>query len=207
MIKTYTTCSFEKEVDWNAVPTGKIDIFQWESEPPYRPDTSFQMCFVKEKGISLRMKTDETNLRTVCTGRDGNVWEDSCMEFFIMPFSHRSEYLNFEMTANGAYLSAFGKGRENRIFQKELTSKEPSVKAEIFPSGWSLELFVPCELIEDLFGEPFAAGSGEYRGNFFKCGDKTEIPHYGSFSPMGELPPGFHNPELFAKIIVKGKAI
>lgn len=203
MIKTYQTFTFENKPDWGEVPFGKIDFYQWESEKPYRPHCSFQLCFVKKKGIFLRMQTDETNIRAVCKGRDENCWEDSCMEFFFKPFSHRSEYLNFEMTAGSAYLSAMGSGRENRIFLKELTKKEPTVKAEISNDGWSVELFVPCELIDEAFGEHFHASKGEYRGNFFKCGDKTATPHFGSFSPMGENPPGFHNPSLFAKILVK----
>ncbi len=202
MIKTYRTFTFENEPDWNKVACGQVDFYQWETEKQYRPKCSFQLCFVKEKGIFLKMRTDETNIRAVCKGRDENCWEDSCMEFFFKPFSHRDEYLNFEMTAGGAYLCAAGKSRDNRIFLKELTKKEPTVLAEINHGGWSVELFVPCKLIDEVFGEHFSASAGNYRGNFFKCGDKTESPHFGSFSPMGELPPGFHNPGLFAKIVV-----
>ena len=40
----------------------------------------------------------------------------------------------------------------------------------------------------------------EFYANLYKCGDFTERPHYGSFAPMSTLPPGFHNPQLFAKI-------
>ena len=207
MIKTYQTFTFENEPDWNEVASDSVDFYHWESENPYRPLCSFQMCFVKKKGIFLRMRTDETKIRAVCKGRDENCWEDSCMEFFFRPFSHRSEYLNFEMTAGGAYLCAMGSSRDNRIFLKELTKKEPTVRAEIGCDGWSVELFVPCELIDEAFCEDFCASAGDYRGNFFKCGDKTESPHFGSFSPMGENPPGFHNPDLFANILVEERTV
>ncbi|MGN0468769.1 MAG: carbohydrate-binding family 9-like protein [Acutalibacteraceae bacterium] len=207
MIKTYETLCFEDKPQWDKVSQGKIDVFQWESENPYRPETVFKMCFVKNKGVFVKMKTDETNIRSVCSGRDENCWEDSCMEFFFKPFSDADEYMNFEMTAKSAYLSAFGASRDGRVFLKELTDEAPSVHAEIKQDGWSLELFLPCCLIESVYKKEFCACAGEYRANFFKCGDKTETPHFGSFSPMGSLPPGFHNPELFAKIIVKEVSI
>ena len=201
-MKTYETYSFGDEIFIGAVPRGKVDCFNWEEESFSRPETDFQMFFKKNKGIFVNMKTNEKNLRITCEGRDGNCWEDSCMEFFFQPFSKEDGYINFEITPKGAYLSAFGVSRENRVFLKELTDIVPEVNCKITDEGWELSLFIPCSLIEDVFKKEFTAKEGTYKGNFFKCGDKTEKPHYGSFSPMGELPPGFHNPELFADIIV-----
>ncbi len=205
MIKTYKTLCFKDKPCREDIPLGRLDCFQWEGENPYRPETLFKMCFVKEKGIFVEMKTNEKNLRSVCSKRDEPVYEDSCMEFFFKPFKGRQEYLNFEINPDGAYLSQFGKGRDDRVFIKELTDEKPVISTEKGSDGWKLRLFVPCALIESLYGERFEADEGEYRGNFYKCGDKTEKPHYGSFSPMSSLPPGFHNPERFAKIIVSSK--
>ena len=201
-MKTYNTYSFGDEIIAEAVPTGRVDFFNWESENPHRPETSFQMFFKKNKGIFVNMKTDEKKLRTECEGRDGNCWEDSCMEFFLLPFSEKDGYINFEITPKGAYLSAFGVSRENRVFLKELTDIAPEVSCRITDGGWELSLFIPCSLIEDVFKKRFTADECTCKGNFFKCGDKTEKPHYGSFSPMGELPPGFHNPSLFATFVI-----
>lgn len=203
MTEEYLTQCFEEEPQWEKVPTGKLEFWNWETDNPYRPETSFQMCFVKNSGVYLKMKTSETELRTVCKKRDENCWEDSCMEFFFAPFELSDGYINFEMTPSGAFLSAFGKGRENRVFLKSITSISPSLLAKTDSYGWALELFVPCALIEDVFKREFTASPGNCFGNFFKCGDLTKRPHYGSFSPMGQLPPGFHNPELFVKITVK----
>lgn len=201
-MKTYNTYSFGDGIITEAVPTENIAYFNWEGENPYRPETSFQMFFKKNKGIFVNMKTDEKPLRCECEGRDSNCWEDSCMEFFFLPFSEKDGYINFEITPKGAYLSAFGASRENRIFLKEITDVAPEISCKITDEGWELSLFIPCSLIEDVFKKEFTAEEGTYKGNFYKCGDKTEKPHYGSFSPMGELPPGFHNPSLFATFIV-----
>lgn len=203
-MKTYNTLCFKNTYDFNAVTAGKVDFFNWENaSSSYRPQTEFKLCFVENDGIYVKMKTDEKNLRITCKGRDENCWEDSCMEFFFMPFSLEDGYINFEINPAGAYLSAYGKDRNNRIFLKDITDISPNIECQITDSGWQLNLFIPCKLIEEVFKKDFAASSGTYKGNFFKCGDKTQKPHYGSFSPMGTLPPGFHNPPLFANISVK----
>lgn len=199
-MKTYKTYSFSEKTLWSEVPESEIEFYQWNSEASYK--TCFKMCTVKGKGIFLKMRTDEKNLRAVCTERDEPIWEDSCMEFFIKPFSFREEYLNFEMNPNGAYLCEFGKGKSDRVFVKTLTDKTPTVITSKNSAGWELDLFVPCELINEVYGEKFTAEQCDMKGNFYKCGDKTEKVHYGSFAKMTTLPPGFHNPKCFANIIV-----
>ncbi len=203
MKKNYETFCFEKEPDWKRVPVGRIDCFQWEDKKAYRPESTFQMCFVKNEGIFVRMQSNETELRAVCTKRDENVWEDSCLEFFFSP-CESAGYLNTEMNPNGAFLTQTGKDRYNRRFLKELTLLSPLVHAGRGKNGWGVELFIPCGVFEEAFGVRFDAAPGVYSGNFYKCGDKTEKPHYGSFSPMRkELTLGFHDPEYFATITVK----
>ncbi len=200
MKKIYTTYAFENQPPWDKVPEGKLDFSNWDSNVHY--DTRFKMCFVNGKGISLRMNTNETDIRAVNSKRDENIWEDSCMEFFICPFAHREEYLNFEMNSKGAWLCQYGKGRNDRIFLKALTDREIDISTKVSSSGWSLEAFIPCELISEAFGEEFVADKADLKGNFYKCGDLTEKPHYDSFNKMTTLPPGFHNPDCFAEFII-----
>lgn len=197
-MKQYNTYSFIDKINWQAVPEEKLQNFLWDSATEY--NVYFQMCFLKDKGIYLRMRCDETELRAVNKERDGRVWEDSCMEMFLCPLEHRKEYVNFEINSDGVYLSQYGKVRENRIFIKELTSIEANVAIKITPEGWSLELFVPCELISEVYGEEFTADKCSIRGNFTKCGDLTKYTHYGSFSELSTLDLGFHNPVCFATI-------
>lgn len=203
MKRTYETFCFESEPDWQKVPVGKIDCFQWENKEGYRPESSFQMCFVKKQGIFVKMFSNETRLRALCTKRDEPVWEDSCLEFFFSP-GEDAGYLNTEMNPNGAFLAQVGKDRYNRRFLKEVTLLSPLVHAREKEAGWEIELFIPCGVFSEGLKTGFEALPGNYSGNFYKCGDKTERPHYGSFSPMRkELTLGFHDPEYFATITVK----
>ncbi len=208
MKKTYETFCFESSPQWEKVPEGRIDCFNWEKDAlPFRPQSTFKMCFVKDRGIFVKMHSDEKELRITCTGRDGKVWEDSCLEFFFSPESEKG-YLNTEMNPLGAYLTQVGKERENRRFLSSVTPLSPTVCGHRSGEGWGVELFIPCKLIEDAFGISFAAQPGVYSGNFYKCGDKTARPHFASFSPMREkLTLGFHDPEFFATIIVKEDVI
>ena len=201
MNKEYTTYAFERAPSWDEVPEGMLEFSNWDSKIHY--ETSFKMCFVKDRGIYLRMRTNETDIRAVNSRRDENIWEDSCMEFFICPFSHREEYLNFEMNPKGAWLCQFGRTRENRAFLKSLTDREISLDTRVTSDGWSLEAFIPCELISEAFGEEFIAQECSLKGNFYKCGDLTVKPHYDSFAKMTTLPPGFHNPECFGQLIIR----
>ena len=199
-MKQYNTYVFENEIGWQDVPEEKLGYFLWDSAAEY--NVYFKMCFLKDKGIALRMRCDETHLRAVGKERDDRVWEDSCMEMFICPFEDRDEYVNFEINCEGVYLSQYGATRENRVFIKELTGIEVDVSTEITDDGWSLELFVPCELISQVYGKKFLADKCTIKGNFTKCGDLTEYPHYISFSKLTTLDRGFHNPEYFSVINV-----
>ena len=203
-MKLYNTYTFDNEINWQEVPEEKLSYFLWDSAKEY--NVFFMMCFLKGKGIALRMRCDETQLRAVGKVRDDRVWEDSCMEMFICPFEHREEYVNFEINCEGVYLSQFGTDRENRVFIKELTDIEADIKTEITSDGWSLDAFVPCRLISEVYGEEFTADKCSIKGNFTKCGDLTKYPHYGSFAELTTLDYGFHNPANFAKInINEGK--
>lgn len=197
-MKQYNTYSFIDKINWREVPEGRLDCFLWDSAVEYK--VNFKMCFLKNEGIYLKMSCDEKKLRAVGKHRDDSVWEDSCMEMFICPFEDRDEYLNFEINCDGVYLSQFGATRQGRRFIKELTQIEPTVKTEKGPDGWSLQFFVPCELISEVYNEKFTAGACNIKGNFTKCGDLTEYPHYGSFSALEGLDLGFHNPRCFAQI-------
>ncbi|MHB1455061.1 MAG: carbohydrate-binding family 9-like protein [Saccharofermentanales bacterium] len=44
-------------------------------------------------------------------------------------------------------------------------------------------------------------------GNFYKCGDKTDCPHYGCWNPILLPAPDFHVPAFFGDFIVSAQEI
>ena len=48
---------------------------------------------------------------------------------------------------------------------------------------------------------PEAQFIGEAAGNFYKCGDLTEIEHYLAWSPMTSEKPDFHRRQDFGTLV------
>lgn len=194
----YKTKLFENKIDWDKVPVTQLNYYNWEGENPYRPKTSFQLAFASDR-LEIIIKTDETDIRCECKNTNDPCWEDSCMEFFFAPFGKENGYINVECNSNSVYLSEFGKNKADRVFLNTITKFEPNVQSEVSKDGWKVKIVVDYCLIEDVFKKEFNPLTDDFYFNVYKCGDKTTHPHYGSYKKMTTLPPGFHNPTLFAK--------
>lgn len=81
---------------------GKIETYPWGCA--YRPETVFRAGWT-ENGIRVLMECREADPLRRVKQPNGNVWCDSCMEFFVAPGETAADgYFNFEMNANGALL-------------------------------------------------------------------------------------------------------
>ena len=65
---------------------------------------------------------------------------------------------------------------------------------------WGYELMIPLSLIEGVYGPSRFETGSVIRGNFFKCGDETEFPHFGSYTKIDWEYPSFHRPQFFAEM-------
>lgn len=202
-MKEYLTYIYDEKPSWELIPKADIDCYQWEDERKYRPEAYAKMCFVKNEGVYALVMCKESNPRSVYKTVGDTVYKDSCLEVFLL--LNGNGYLNIETNSLGVYLSEFGTGRYTRRPISELTSEKPTVTPIKTDSYWGSEIFIPNALLRDLYDDFDTVEAGEYRVNFCKCGDLTEIPHYGTFAPMSDFEHGFHNPELFAHLIVKGR--
>ena len=69
---------------------------------------------------------------------------------------------------------------------------------------WSVEAFVSINDLNKIYGvdkEVFKVGY-EFKGNFYKCGDETEIEHYLMWNRVETEKPDYHRPEYFGKFIL-----
>ena len=140
-------------------------------------------------------------LRTLSTNDFGEVWKDSCVEFF-MQRDGESEYRNFECNALGALLAAKHVSRNQGV---ELRDEMPYIKRysniqhkyvdgkEV--SDWSLYLEIPKSALG--FAENETLANQKIRANFYKCGDETPEPHFLSWHPIETPEPDFHQPRFF----------
>lgn len=200
----YRAPLFAKNPDFKQTPIASISSFHWEKEGYSRPESFAQLVAVENEGIYARLWSFENNLRCVCTKRDDPVYQDSCLELFLMPVEGDRRYINFEVNPSGIYLSQIGENRNERRFIKEITDAEPVItpfsSAENGKEAWGYEIFLSDEFISSVYGIEYHTAEATIRGNFYKCADSSRSPHYGAFFPVTTAALGFHNPECFGNI-------
>jgi hypothetical protein len=111
-------------------------------------------------------------------------------------------YYNFETNCIGRLLAAkntsiedheqFTEGQIARVVRRTSLPDGPlDIKEK---TSWYLEIEIPFDLIGcDSCPETLLA-------NFYKCGDKTDKPHYLSWNRIETEKPNFHRPEFFGEL-------
>ena len=178
----------------------------WPQAYPYVPEMQLRLFHC---GSHLILDYSVCEKCTAARVREdlGEVWTDSCCEFFLQPRGE-GNYYNIEATCIGRILIGWRPGREGAVHApKELLNKVlryPSLGTEPFEerlgdNRWRLTLAVP---VEALFADLLTTFSGlEARFNCYKCGDNLSQPHYVSLAPIQTASPDFHRPEYFIPII------
>ena len=161
------------------------------------PQCLFQGCFVQNRGFFFDFIAYEKDPLARFKKSGDPVYKDSCLELFCNFAPQKSDlYINFEMNANGAGLICVGNGRENRVPLK--TTLLPTIRAAKTDNFWDVILYVPQEIIREVYGEKIDFSEGyEMRANVYKCGDETDHPHWLTWSPIKSEKPDFHRPEQF----------
>ena len=179
------------------VPYAPIDRYVWGGE--YRPEARAYAAW-DATGLRVLLCANEPTVSRAVTAFNGDVWTDSCLEFFFRPFADDPRYVNIEANAAGAALIGIGPGREGR---SRLSQCPPGMdfRASAHAGGWwAVAYTVPFELIRTLYGRPMDVRA-PFLGNFYCC-DETLHPHFGSWSPIDAPAPDFHRPECFGWLIL-----
>lgn len=183
--------------------SNSIDTINWK-DFSYRPNVNFRIGH-ENNAILLKYYVTEKNILAQETRTNGDIYKDSCVEFFIS--MDNKNYYNFEFNCIGTIHIGYGSGRKNRVpVQPEIAEK--------------------IEIVSSLGNQPFAEKNGEYEwemmiriplncfafdkvetlqdknatANFYKCGDETSEPHFVTWNPIGTENPDYHCPEFFGKI-------
>ncbi len=181
-----------------------IDSLSWK-EYPYKPEVKFVAAY-NEGNLFLKYYVKEKYIRAVNTATNGNVWEDSCVEFFVAPGEDK-EYFNFEVNCIGTCLVQKGEKRENRNYldQEVINSikRISSLGEEPFDEKtgsfeWNLTMMIPLVTICKIKNNNLKGL--KMKGNFYKCGDKLSEIHFLSWNPIGTPQPDFHESEYFGEI-------
>lgn len=178
---------------WEEIESLSINCFPWESyQQPIR--TTAKLVYT-DVGITVQCTTDEQPLTAVKTHMNDSVCEDSCMEFFLRS-RDSARYMNLEFNPLGTMLIGIGTSSGNNA----LPFDTPPIRtvSKIDTGSWTLQFTLPFSFAETYLGNIRPS----FYGNFYKCGDKTEHPHYACWSPITYATPNFHLPDQFGKFIL-----
>ena len=184
-----------KHLPWN-----QIDKSPWQNEYPYIPEAKFQIAY-DEDAIFIHYDVHEEFVKAEFIRPNENIWEDSCVEFFIS-FDHKKHYYNAEFNVLGTGLIGYGtsdKSSRNRLSAEEILTVNTfsSVKTLNGKKNWKIILMIPFSI----FGKSFMDVQGEtFDANFYKCGDGLPNPHFISWNDIKNETPNFHLPEFFGEI-------
>jgi len=184
-------------------PRNAIDVLNWE-DFDYKPDVKFSIAYTRHE-ILLKYYVTEQWFKAEKTETNQEVYEDSCVEFFVAPDD--GIYYNIELNAIGTCLMGSGTERSNRIriapgiissIRRAGSSGVNSISEKSGEYSWTITIAIPFNVfihseVKELKGRIF-------RANFYKCGDKLTVPHYVTWSPVGTLKPDFHQPEYFGML-------
>ena len=184
------------------VPSHQVACVNW-AEYPYAPEVTFRIAH-SDDALAVMFEVEEDHLRAVAMSAEENVWEDSCVEFFVENPAGEG-YFNFEVNCIGTMLAAKRISRtEATLFNAEQMDKircfGSLAKAPIDSRGagqkwWMVEV-IPFSLLG------LKSAPKSLRCNFYKCGDKCARPHFLSWSPIDKPEPNFHCPEFFGEVIL-----
>ncbi len=198
-VKRYGLRRIRCREELDTVPALRVDQYRWLAG--YEPEVRVQAALLEGESFIFRMICLENHPKAVYTDADSPVCRDSCMECFVNFAPERdARYLNLEANALGALHGKIGAGRGDRVALRALGVPMPTVSAQVKEGAWQMEFTVPLGCVEALYGPCDLSPGRIFRANFYKCGDETERPHYGMWSPVETKTPDFHRPEFFGEL-------
>ena len=184
---------------WEGVSKARIDCVSF-SPKAINPKTTIKGVY-SDKGLTVLFQSDEKNVLARYKGVNEKPWTDSCVEIFFNPCPTLSDmYFNFELSAGGGLLIGYGEGRGNRL-RCDFTLDIFDIETEIKSDGWIAKLTIPFSFVLS-YAEEF---HNVFSGNFQKCGDETQSPHFVVWNEIKSNIPDFHKPEFFGKFILGRK--
>lgn len=179
-----------------------LSYFPWAEAYPACPETAVTVSWDKG-GLDLHFVSYETNLRAEQREHNTTVSQDSCVEAFLQVSPETDErYINLEFNPNCAVSSSirYDRKRSQRLDPADIRTL--SVRAEVFEDRWELWCRVPVAFLQKQVPSYRHEAGAVLRGNFYKCGDLTDHPHYAAFANIPLPSPDFHRPEYFAEFVL-----
>lgn len=191
-------------MDNEGVEYNEINTVNWANYP-YCPNVSFRIAYT-EDNILLHFVVQEDTIRAKYENDNGQVWTDSCVEFFLLP-ADDGVYYNIETNCIGTVLVGAGTHREGREhapleitrqIKRYATLGNQAFAQRKDETGWELSLAIPLSVF---FKHQLGTLQGKsMNANFYKCGDELETQHFVSWNRIEIDSPDFHRPDFFGEL-------
>lgn len=181
-----------------------IETINWK-EYNYKPEAAFAIAYT-DKEILLKYYITEEYFKAEKDETNQNVFEDSCVEFFVSP-EDDGIYYNFEFNGIGTCLMGSGTGRENSAradanvisnIRRQTSVGISPVKERKGTFSWDITIAIPFEAF--FHHKVGSLKRKSFRANFYKCGDMLAVPHYLTWNPVEAEKPDFHQPGYFGVV-------
>ena len=201
-MKQYTIKKITGAPNWANIPVADMEIAYHEAKDIGIAGHA-QLCWDND-ALYVHLWAKEEHIRNELTGQLEEVCQDSCLEFFFRP-TESLHYFNFEFNPNCALWLGHGTGENLVRLVLMNQDKTLSPKANRTEDGWEICYRVPFSFIQQFFPE-FSPKEGlAFYGNFYKCGDNTQYPHWFSWNDVTSDPLSFHRPQDFGRLILGGE--
>ena len=179
-----------------------VSEINWE-EFSHKPIVAFDVAR-SDNYLFISFFVRGSYIRAVNSEYNSHVYQDSCVEFFAK-IPGESEYYNFEFNCIGTALSSKRKSRtESKHYSDDQMARIKtwsSLGNEPFEEKEGIH---SCQVVAAIPFDMMGIDSNNIpemvNANFYKCGDKTSIPHYVSWNKIETENPDFHRPEFFGEL-------
>ncbi|MDR1259319.1 MAG: hypothetical protein LBK65_08610 [Tannerellaceae bacterium] len=179
-----------------------VNVINWDKYP-YLPVVVADVAR-SDTSLYIRFFVKGNSMKAVYPDDGSPVHKDSCVEFF-MKKADEDSYLNFEFNCIGACDASRRTSRDSKTpftgRDYSLIRRYSSLERKALPErkgvhAWELAVAIPLRLM----GLDPGALPEKILGNFYKCADETDSPHYVSWNPVDTPAPDFHRPEFFGEM-------
>jgi hypothetical protein len=199
--------------EWNDANLLNISNYLPQSSD-HQPVTEVRVLHDQES-VRVQFKVSDRFVRCTRTEYQSDVWNDSCVEWFVRPKPDKG-YFNFEINCLGVlhlhYVEdpariAGGKLKKSTPVPPEnarLVQMHHSIVSVLDPEiaeplEWAIEMKVPLTFFEPFIGNIGTLSGQKWRANFNKCADQSSHPTWATWNPVSEL--NFHRPQEFGEIV------
>lgn len=195
---------------WLGADVVRLDSFRPEGSD-HRPRTEARLLYTTD-ALHCLFTVDDRYVTCRHTRFNDMVCNDSCVELFIQPAGARG-YVNVECNCGGtlhaSFITDWRRTPDGFAAFRRLTAEEGdririahSLPSRVIPERaehtvWAVQIGLPFSLLLSVTGATGHIPGAVWRGNLYKCADRSTHPHWASWCPVDEL--SFHLPRCFGE--------